>query len=65
MEPFITPTIYIDRNPHTSNWDFQLGLLTRVLSWHINFVGKDTPLQMAIWGNPQVDGGYPVRSTQE
>ena len=47
--------------PHTSNWDFPLGLLTRsALSWHINFVGKDTLFRWPFGAILRWMGGYPV-----
>ncbi|MEN8136981.1 MAG: 1-acyl-sn-glycerol-3-phosphate acyltransferase [Bacteroidota bacterium] len=48
--------------PHTSNWDFILGLLTRSIAGiHINFIGKEM-LFKAPWGWIfRGLGGYPVK----
>ena len=47
--------------PHTSNWDFPLGVLIRsVIKLNINFVGKDTLFKPPFGGIFRYLGGYPV-----
>lgn len=47
--------------PHTSNWDFPLGLLIRSsIKLKINFVGKDSLFRWPFGGLFRQMGGYPV-----
>lgn len=47
--------------PHTSNWDFPLGILVRsVIQLRINFVGKDSLFKPPFGGIFRYLGGYPV-----
>ncbi len=47
--------------PHTSNWDFPLGVLTRsLIKLNINFVGKDTLFKPPFGAIFRYLGGYPV-----
>lgn len=47
--------------PHTSNWDFFLGLIARSsLQWDINFVAKDTLFRWPFGKILRWLGGYPV-----
>ncbi len=52
--------------PHTSNWEFPLGLLVRnSLQWDIKFVAKDTLFRWPFGAVLKWLGGYPVdRSTK-
>lgn len=47
--------------PHTSNWDFPLGLIARrVMRQHIGFVGKDSLFKFPFGGLFRWLGGYPI-----
>ena len=47
--------------PHTSNWDFPLGLLVRSsLKWDIKFVAKDSLFRWPFGKILRWMGGYPV-----
>ncbi len=47
--------------PHTSNWDFPMGLLIRsALKIDIKFVGKDSLFKPPFGGIFKALGGYPV-----
>ncbi len=47
--------------PHTSNWDFPLGLLYRsYLNRTVNFVGKSTLFRFPVKGLLKAMGGIPV-----
>lgn len=47
--------------PHTSNWDFPLGLLARnVIRDRVQFVGKDSLFRPPIGGLMKALGGIPV-----
>ena len=51
--------------PHTSNWDFPLGVLIRSsLGWDIKFVAKDTLFRWPFGGLLRWMGGYPVDRTK-
>ena len=51
--------------PHTSNWDFPLGLLTRnAMGEDIKFVGKASLFRWPIGGLFRWLGGYPVDRSQ-
>lgn len=51
--------------PHTSNWDFPLGLIVRrVMRQKIGFVGKDSLFRFPFGGLFRRLGGYPVDRRQ-
>jgi 1-acyl-sn-glycerol-3-phosphate acyltransferase len=62
--PYDTPRLLMAAAPHTSNWDFPLGILVRT-AWHIkaNFIAKHSlffwPLSIVMRGL----GGIPVDRT--
>lgn len=51
--------------PHTSNWDFPLGLLVRnaLQARHIKFVAKDSLFKPPLGGIFRALGGYPIDRT--
>ena len=47
--------------PHTSNWDFPLGLLVRAAKeWDINYLGKKSLFRPPFGSIMRALGGYPV-----
>ncbi|MEL7425595.1 MAG: 1-acyl-sn-glycerol-3-phosphate acyltransferase [Bacteroidota bacterium] len=51
--------------PHTSNWDFPIGLCVRpLLNERIHFVGKDSLFRWPIGGLMKKLGGVPVDRSQ-
>ena len=47
--------------PHTSNWDFILGVLARaVLGWRMHWVGKHTLFKLPFEGFMRWLGGIPI-----
>lgn len=51
--------------PHTSNWDFPLGLLYRsYLNRKVNFVGKSTLFRFPVKGLLKLMGGIPVNRSK-
>lgn len=57
----IPPKYIVAAGPHTSNWDFPLGILTRTaLGQKIHFLGKHTLFYPPLGWLMRWLGGYPV-----
>jgi 1-acyl-sn-glycerol-3-phosphate acyltransferase len=51
--------------PHTSNWDFPLGIVVRgAMGWDVKYVGKDSLFRPPLGWLMRWLGGYPVNRSQ-
>jgi 1-acyl-sn-glycerol-3-phosphate acyltransferase len=62
--PYHLPRLILAAAPHTSNWDFPLGVLARTaMRIRANFVGKHTLFYFPLGGLMRWLGGIPVDRT--
>jgi hypothetical protein len=61
FDPAAIPQSLVVVMPHTSSWDFPVGLLVRgALKWKVNFIAKDSLFKGMMGSILRRMGGYPV-----